>query len=105
MGGECNYLLRVKSDYHLEFVPGELWKTQDMQEWAEGDVDKLLQDAETALVSAADRLQLPVQLIRKPRAVGVVPTEPTIYEVIALHAARTVSKAAVSFVGQRAPWV
>ncbi|CAM6103264.1 unnamed protein product [Calypogeia fissa] len=82
MGGECNYLLRVKSDYHLEFVPGELWKTQDMQEWAEDDVVKLLDNAQMALLSAADRLRLPVHLIRKPRAVGVVPTEPTIYEVL-----------------------
>jgi IMP and pyridine-specific 5'-nucleotidase len=85
MGGECNYLLRIKSDYHLEFVPEQLWKTQDMQEWAEGDILKLLDEAQIALLSAADRLGLSVQLIRKPRAIGVVPTEPTIYEVIVIY--------------------
>ncbi|KAL2635437.1 hypothetical protein R1flu_006916 [Riccia fluitans] len=82
MGGECNYLLRVTGDYRLDFVPDDLWKTRDMQEWSEGDVQKLLDEAESSLISAAARLRLPVELIRKPRAVGAIPKEPTIYEVL-----------------------
>ncbi|KAL3692577.1 hypothetical protein R1sor_006228 [Riccia sorocarpa] len=82
MGGECNYLLRVTGDYKLEFVPDDLWKTRDMREWSEADVQKLLDEAEGSLISAAARLRLPVELIRKPRAVGAIPKEPTIYEVL-----------------------
>ncbi|OAE31470.1 hypothetical protein AXG93_3128s1070 [Marchantia polymorpha subsp. ruderalis] len=82
MGGECNYLLRVTKDYRLDFVPDELWQTRDMQEWSQSDVQKLLEEAEASLVSAAARLRLPVELIRKPKAVGAIPKEPTIYEVL-----------------------
>jgi IMP and pyridine-specific 5'-nucleotidase len=82
MGGECNYLLQVNSQYRLEFVPDELWKPQYMLEWMEPNVQKLLDDAECALQSAAARLRLPIHIVRKPRAVGAVPKEPTIYEVL-----------------------
>jgi IMP and pyridine-specific 5'-nucleotidase len=82
MGGECNYLLRVNSSYKLEFVPDELWKSADMLAWGEHEVTKLLDDAERSLRSAAARLRVPVEIIRKPRAVGAVPRDPTIYEVL-----------------------
>lgn len=82
MGGECNYLLKVNDRYRLEFIPDELWKPKYMAEWPEREVQTLLSDAECALKSAAARLRVPVEIIRKPRAVGVVPKEPTIYEVL-----------------------
>ena len=81
IGGECNYLLEVNDNYHLKFVQDEFWKTKDMLEWLEEDIEQLLNDAELALKSAAARLRVPVDIIRKPRAVGVLPKEPTIYEV------------------------
>lgn len=82
MGGECNYLLRVDNNYHLEFVEDKLWKSEDMFLWKEQDIQKLLDDAECALRSASARLHLPVEIVRKPRAVGAIPKEPTIYEVL-----------------------
>jgi IMP and pyridine-specific 5'-nucleotidase len=42
---------------------------------------ELLDDAQVHLAEGAARLCMPVQLIRKTRSVGVVPTQPTIYEV------------------------
>lgn len=42
---------------------------------------ELLDEAESQLVEGAARLCMPVQLIRKTRSVGVVPTQATIYEV------------------------
>lgn len=42
---------------------------------------ELLDEAQSQLVEGAARLCMPVQLIRKTRSVGVVPTQPTIYEV------------------------
>ncbi|KAG0626727.1 hypothetical protein M758_2G146800 [Ceratodon purpureus] len=82
MGGECNYLLRVNDHYRLEFVPDELWMSPDMLQWSESDVEELLTEAECSLRSAAARLRLPIDIIRKPRAVGAVPREATIYEVL-----------------------
>ncbi|KAH9327287.1 hypothetical protein KI387_007465, partial [Taxus chinensis] len=82
MGGECNYLLRVNDNYHLEFVEDKLWKSEDMLRWKEKDIQKLLDDAQCALKSASARLHLPVEIVRKPRAVGAIPKEPTIYEVL-----------------------
>ncbi|KAG0602812.1 hypothetical protein M758_10G043100 [Ceratodon purpureus] len=82
MGGECNYLLHVNSEYRLEFVPDELWKSPDMLAWGEDEVKELLDNAERSLKSAAARLRVPIDIIRKPRAVGAVPKDPTIYEVL-----------------------
>lgn len=49
---------------------------------------ELLDDAQVHLTEGAARLCMPVQLIRKTRSVGVVPTQPTIYEVRSRNLAR-----------------
>ena len=41
----------------------------------------MLDDAHAVLVEGAKRLNLTVQVVRKPRSVGIVPQAPTIYEV------------------------
>lgn len=83
MGGECNYLLRVTHpDKRLEFVPDHEWKSEFMMSWDEEDVEALLGEGERVLRDAALRLKVPVQVIRKERSVGVVPSAPTIYEVL-----------------------
>jgi IMP and pyridine-specific 5'-nucleotidase len=83
MGGECNYLLRVAGpDKRLQFVPDSEWKSPFMQSWTEPQCQRLLDDAERLLLEGAHRLRLPVQVVRKERAVGVVPAAATIYEVL-----------------------
>lgn len=83
MGGECNYLLHVnRKTQRLEFVPDHEWKTPEMLSWPEKDVQALLDQAEVLLKDVAAHLRVPVTVIRKPRAVGVVPQAPTIYEVL-----------------------
>jgi hypothetical protein len=151
MGGECNYLLRVRpDDKHLEYVPDEEWQTPEMKCWKEEDIQVggaahpprsqhvprqpasphscpgsssnspsngeqrrllgplwahmmacpatgaalllllllllprpqgMLTEAQAILEEGAARLCMPVQVVRKSRSVGVVPTAPTIYEV------------------------
>ncbi|KAL6780644.1 hypothetical protein ACKKBF_B12340 [Auxenochlorella protothecoides x Auxenochlorella symbiontica] len=81
MGGECNYLLRVDRG-RLAFVPDSEWKSEFMASWREDDIHELLETAERLLLEGAERLRLPVSVVRKERAVGVVPTAPTIYEVL-----------------------
>ena len=56
--------------------------TLRFQEWREDDIQTFLDTAEQALQSNAKRLGLPVQVVRKPRACGVVPTGPVIYETL-----------------------
>ena len=87
MGGECNYLLRVNRQPGsgkrvLEFVPDEHWKSRYMMTWRQEDIDELLTKAESMLLDGAARLRLPVEVLRKERAVGVIPKGPTIYEVL-----------------------
>ena len=83
MGGECNYLLRaVPGSKRLEFVPEERWRTPEMLSWRDEDIAALLDDAQATLVEGAARLRLPVTVLRKPRAVGVLPAAATIYEVL-----------------------
>lgn len=81
MGGECNYLLRVDRG-RLAFVPDSEWKSEFMASWREDDIHELLETAERLLLEGAERLRLPVSVVRKERAVGVVPSAPTIYEVL-----------------------
>lgn len=83
LGGECNYLLRYNSaSGRLEFVPDDEWKTPDMLSWTLADIQYTLDHAQHTLTEAAAGLKLPVQVIRKERAVGVVPLDTTIYEVL-----------------------
>jgi IMP and pyridine-specific 5'-nucleotidase len=83
MGGECNYLLRVDgADRRLTFVPDVEWKSKEMAAWREDDIQRMLSDAEALLLEGAARLRLDVSVIRKDRAVGVVPRGATIYEVL-----------------------
>ncbi len=63
MGGECNYLLRVAyPSRRLEFVPDEEWKSPYMMSWQEGDIRRLLDEAEASLLEGAKRLRLPVEV-------------------------------------------
>ena len=87
MGGECNYLLRVADcaageRRRLEFVLDSEWKSPCMMSWNDQDIENLLTSAESMLLDGAARLRMPVNVIRKERAVGVIPQGPTIYEVL-----------------------
>jgi len=76
VGGECNYLFRMKRDatYELFEVPGDEWQTPEMQQWAEADITRTLDVAEEALRESCARMRLDVQFLRKSRAIGCFPT-------------------------------
>ena len=83
VGGECNYLLQLDANLRLVFVPPEQWQLPEMLAWTQADIDGLLDTAQACLLAEAEALRLPVELIRKPRACGVVPTAPhTVYETL-----------------------
>jgi len=82
MGGECNYLLKIGEDYRLSFIPRSEWMSDILFAWDEGDIEALLDKAQSILLETAAKLKVPVKLTRKERAVGVTPTTPSVYEVL-----------------------
>ncbi|KAK2045765.1 IMP-specific 5'-nucleotidase [Colletotrichum somersetense] len=80
MGGEANYLFEYdpSSPHRLAPVPRERWLTPEMAAWSDADIAALLDVAESALRDCVRTLNLPATLLRKDRAVGIVPTDPSI---------------------------
>lgn len=75
LGGECNYLFKfdAQSPDRLGFVPRNEWLLEDMRSWQESDVKELLDVAEGTLRDCAKYMRLDAQVLRKDRAVGIVP--------------------------------
>ena len=84
MGGECNYLFRYSDEitndpdgktYGLEYFHRETWALDEIKNWTKQEMDTLLDFAEVTLHSLKQRLNLPpeVPIIRKKRAVGIIP--------------------------------
>lgn len=80
MGGEANYLFEfdATSPHRLRPVPRERWLTPEMAAWSDARIDELLDAAEAALRDSVRTMNLPATLMRKDRAVGIIPTDPTI---------------------------
>eukprot|EP00527_Entomoneis_sp_CCMP2396_P009861 CAMPEP_0198137952 /NCGR_PEP_ID=MMETSP1443-20131203/1379_1 /TAXON_ID=186043 /ORGANISM="Entomoneis sp., Strain CCMP2396" /LENGTH=500 /DNA_ID=CAMNT_0043799541 /DNA_START=121 /DNA_END=1620 /DNA_ORIENTATION=+ len=81
-GGECNYLLQLKADYHLhpvkEIGPGGwITSTQYLPEapanWEESKITDLLDIAEKKANAVVKELRLRGRVIRKKRSVGLIP--------------------------------
>eukprot|EP00879_Flechtneria_rotunda_P025106 GHRR01026661.1.p1 GENE.GHRR01026661.1~~GHRR01026661.1.p1 ORF type:complete len:159 (-),score=27.33 GHRR01026661.1:152-628(-) len=73
-------------------MEGHGWLTQVCVLHHHFPLQELLDDAQAHLLEGAARLCMPVQMVRKTRSVGVIPTQPTIYEVSG------------SGIGQPVPW-
>lgn len=83
MGGECNYLFRLNDKFKLcpvkEFGPGGwLTATKHMgidcpANWADDHVRAALDISEKSFHDSCDRQKLRARVIRKKRAVGLVP--------------------------------
>ncbi|KAG6003294.1 IMP 5'-nucleotidase [Claviceps lovelessii] len=80
MGGEANYLFKYEpsSPYRLAPVPRLEWLTPEMASWSETEITALLNVAESALRDCVRTMNLPATIVRKDRAVGIVPSEPHI---------------------------
>lgn len=78
MGGEANYLFEFSpsSPHRLAPVPRNDWLTPEMASWSEADIKALLDVAESALRDCIRSMNLPAKLIRKDRAVGIIPDPP-----------------------------
>ncbi|RPB23497.1 IMP-specific 5-nucleotidase [Terfezia boudieri ATCC MYA-4762] len=77
LGGESSYLYKSSpgSEYGLEKIPRSEWQLPEMQEWEEKDIQLLLDIAETSLRESVDTMRLKALVVRKERAVGIVPAD------------------------------
>lgn len=75
LGGESNYLFEF--DFHsetfLRHVPRKTWMLDEMRKWQEDDIQSLLDVAEGALRECTNNMQLSAEILRKDRAVGIIP--------------------------------
>jgi IMP and pyridine-specific 5'-nucleotidase len=80
MGGEANYLFEfsLSAPHLLAHVPRERWLTPEMTNWHEEDIAALLDVAESALRDCVRTMNLPAMIVRKDRAVGIIPSDPDI---------------------------
>lgn len=77
MGGEANFLFTytASSPCKLVSVPDVDWHLPEMASWTEQNITALLDVAEVALKDCIACMCLPVQVLRKKRAVGIFPTK------------------------------
>ncbi|KAL2002158.1 hypothetical protein VTN02DRAFT_513 [Thermoascus thermophilus] len=75
LGGESNYLFRYDqtSPDLLTSVPRSEWLLEEMKQWCEDDITRLLNISEAALRQCVSNLNLPAEVLRKERAVGIIP--------------------------------
>lgn len=75
MGGESSYLFQYSPDSaaRLRLVPREDWLLDEMKMWQDADIKELLDLGELALRDSLSNLGMQGQLLRKERAVGIVP--------------------------------
>lgn len=78
MGGECNYLHRIKifdtTTLGLEVVHPDVWKDGRGVRWSETEIVDLLDKAELTLRQTVETLELPAEFLRKERACGIINT-------------------------------
>ncbi|KAG0318885.1 IMP 5'-nucleotidase [Dissophora globulifera] len=83
LGGECNYLFRCgwkksettgESVVGLTYIQPEAYQPADMLAWEHDDIQELLDVAEENLNRSVTAMNLQAAVLRKSRAVGIVPT-------------------------------
>ncbi|KZF22694.1 IMP-specific 5'-nucleotidase-like protein 1 [Xylona heveae TC161] len=77
LGGEDNYLFRFNANDPalLSWIPHEEWLMDEMKSWKEEDIGMLLDLAESALKDCIASMNLKAQILRKGRAVGIIPAQ------------------------------
>ncbi|OAA63332.1 imp-specific 5 -nucleotidase [Niveomyces insectorum RCEF 264] len=77
VGGEASFVFAYSASAApaplLAPIDPAVWMPDAMKAWPAADVAELLDLAETTLRACVERLQLPAQVLRKARAVGIVP--------------------------------
>ena len=77
VGGESNYLLTFSTEHanFLKVVPQRDWMLDEMQGWTSMAIKLVLDVAQQALEECAKTLNLNAVIVRKERAVGIMPSQ------------------------------
>ncbi|KAG0675393.1 IMP 5'-nucleotidase [Pichia californica] len=76
MGGEANFLFRYNNEIKgLQYQDDELWKLPIMKQWSNDDLQLVLDFAQENLENLISKLSLDAIIVRKERAVGLIPKE------------------------------
>ncbi|KAL1996138.1 hypothetical protein VTN49DRAFT_461 [Thermomyces lanuginosus] len=77
LGGEANFLFCYDDSAPelLRYVERNQWQLDEMRSWTDEDITALLDVAEAALRECVSNLNLPAILVRKDRAVGIIPRD------------------------------
>jgi len=75
LGGESNYLFTFDAteEHLLRYIPRDQWMLDDMLRWTDKDIAALLDVAEGALRECIYNMDLAAEILRKERAVGIIP--------------------------------
>ncbi|GBB91347.1 hypothetical protein RclHR1_01860001 [Rhizophagus clarus] len=73
LGGECNYLFQCKEDYHLKYLPEDEYQPQYIRSWSPDQINAILDVAQENLQRCIDEMRLQCTLLRKSKAIGIVP--------------------------------
>jgi hypothetical protein len=75
LGGESNYCFKFAADTPdlLKLVPRKEWLLDEMMLWSEADITELLDVAEASLRDTIRNLRMEASVVRKDRAVGIIP--------------------------------
>ena len=78
VGGESNFLFKYDptSPFLLAHLPRRGWILPTMSAWTQSTITNLLDLAEAALRDCVTNLSLPATILRKERAVGIIPSVP-----------------------------
>lgn len=76
LGGESNYLFVFdeNSEHCLRYIRRQDWMLPEMRGWSEQKIKSLLDVAEGALRDCVQTMDLPAEILRKERAVGIIPS-------------------------------
>jgi len=75
LGGEANYLFKFSPSAPdlLQYVSRKEWMLDEMRTWQEDEITAVLEIAEAALLDCVKNMRLQAQVLRKERAVGIIP--------------------------------
>lgn len=82
LGGESNYLFSfdMSSEHLLRYIPRKEWMLEEMTLWTVDTVAALLDVAEAALRECILNMSLDAEILRKERAVGMIPKSGSDYQ-------------------------
>lgn len=76
-GGECNYLFQCTAQSRLEYIHESSYLEAGSRDWPEEHITSLLDLAEKNIRRCVEDMKLPASILRKSRAVGLIPKQGT----------------------------